>query len=483
MLRPKVTTPAEVIKAIANGAKGPRVIAAIDFDGVLVGGSSGSVLRRDRAKRKELTLAELAQTVGIAFKSMSKVIEANELFARSVSRWAGKTEHEMEEMGGRLYEDQLQDSVYPEMRQLIAAHRQAGHTIVVATAASRYQVEPTVKSLGIDYLLCTEVEVVAGQLTGKVFGDALSGSDKAAAIGRFVSAHEGSLAQTHFYAHGDEELGLMTAVGHPHPVNPGKQLAEASRVRGWPILRLDSRGGATPENFVRGIAGLASILPILQVGMVTGLLGRDKRKSANLIMPAWIGTQLKLAGVELRVTGRENLTIRRPAVFVFNHRNNYDASFVAALVKSDYVTIAKKEMAENPVGKLVAALSHTIFIDRDGGDADKTADVLQQITDAVAQGYSIIVAPEGTRVRGKADSVGRFKLGAFYMAMTANVPVIPVVIRNALDVASRDGPMRPGVVEVAVLPPVSIDASEPRKLAAKAKEVRQMFVDTLANWA
>jgi putative phosphoserine phosphatase / 1-acylglycerol-3-phosphate O-acyltransferase len=367
------------------------------------------------------------------------------------------------------------------MRQLIAGHREAGHTIVVASAASRYQVEPTVEALGIGHLLCTEVEVVDGLLTGRLVGESMSGLDKAAAIKRFVAEHGGSLAQTHFYADGDEEIGLMGEVGHPHPVNPGKQLAEAARRHRWGVLRFHSRGGTRPATFVRNIAGLASILPILQVAVVTGLLGRDKRKSSNLIMPAWIGTQLKLAGVRLRVTGRENLVQPRPAVFVFNHRNNFDASFVASLVKSDYVTIAKSEMAKNPIGKLVAALSPTVFIDREG-DAQTTADTLAQIVKALEQGFSIIIAPEGTRVRGHPNSVGRFKMGAFHIAMTTGVPIIPVVVRNALDVAARDRPMRRGTVDVALLPPVLIDVSEPRKLAAKAKEVRQMFVDTLNHW-
>lgn len=482
MIAQKVIEPAEVIRAIAKGAQGPQVIAAFDFDGAIVGGVSGSMLLRERVKRKDVTFDELTETAVIAFKSMSKLIEANEVVARSISRWAGKAEKDMEELGSHLYEHKVQDSVFPEMRQIIAAHRESGHTIVVATAASRYQVQPTVEALGIDHLLCTEVEVVDGRLTGKTVGPSLTGSGKAAAIARFVNEHGGTLAQTHFYAHGDEEIGLMEAVGHPRPINPGKQLAEASRKHGWPVLRLRSRGGARPGNFLRGIAGLASILPILQVGVATGLLGRDKRKAANLIMPAWIGTQLKVAGVKLRVTGRENLTRQRPAVFVFNHRNNFDASFAASLVKSDYVTIAKKEMARHPIGKLVAALSPTIFIDREAGDAQQTADTLQQIDDAIARGFSIILAPEGTRVRGKPNSVGRFKMGAFHMAAVAGVPVVPIVIRNALDVASRDGPMRPGTVDVAVLPPVSVAEAEPRKLALKAREVRQMFVETLSNW-
>ena len=40
---------------------------------------------------------------------------------------------------------------------------------------------------------------------------------------------------------------------------------------------------------------------------------------------------------------------RRPAVFLFNHRNNFDIFIVAALVKDNWTGIAKKELASNPL--------------------------------------------------------------------------------------------------------------------------------------
>lgn len=121
--------------------------------------------------------------------------------------------------------------------------------------------------------------------------------------------------------------------------------------------------------------------------------------AANLIMPVWIDTQLKVVGVELRILGRHNLEWPRPAVFVFS------------------------------------------------GAA--------QLSWSIQSAHSIETTP--------------------------GVPVIPIVIRNALDVAARDGRMRPGIVDVA-LPPISVGVAEPRKLAANGKEVRQLFIERLSDW-
>ncbi|MET0180887.1 MAG: HAD-IB family hydrolase, partial [Novosphingobium sp.] len=483
MRKEKLATADEVIREIEKGPKGPRIVAAFDFDGTLVGGYTGVMLLQERIRRKEVNLAEIADTAGVTFKAMTRLLEANDVVSHSMAQWAGKTQEEMEELSAHLYENQIQDSVFPEMRRILAAHRAAGHTIVVATSASRYQVAPTVEALGIDQLLCTVVEVAEGKLTGKLVGDSLFGPGKVAAIERFVAENGSTLADTHFYADGDEEVGLMEAVGHPHPVNPGSKLAQTARARRWPVLRLESRGSTKPLHLVRSIGGMLSIMPILQAGVAVGLLTRNKRAMGNIVMPTWIAAQLSLAGVKLRVSGRRNLHVRRPAVFIFNHRNNFDGSFVAALVKTDYVAIAKKEMASNPIGKLTSLLLPTVFIDRDKSGAKSAAETLAPVVEAIDKGFSVMLAPEGTRVKGNLESVGEFKKGAFHIAMAGGIPLIPVVIRNALDVAAHSaGAMRPGTVDLAVLPPVPVDDWSLGTLDKHVAEVRQMFIDTLRDW-
>lgn len=484
LIKEKTATPAKIIGQIAKGPKGPQVVAAFDFDGTLIGGYSGAMLYKERRKRKEVTRDEVTETFSVMFKVLTRMVEGNEMVARAFAQWEGKSEAEMEELSNHIYENAIQDSVFPEMRDILEAHRKAGHTLVVATSASRYQAEPAVKALGIDHLLCTELEVKDGKLTGRIDGENLYGAGKAAAIAQFVTQQGASLDQTHFYADGSEEVGLMQSVGHPHPVNPGSKLLEAAKSNHWPVLRLGSRGSAKPADFIRTLAGMASIGPILQTGLAVGAITQDKRAFANTVMPAWINSNMRLAGVKMKVSGRQHLWSRRPAVFIFNHRNFYDGMIAAALVKTDYAAIARKDMGDNPIGKLIQKIMPTILIDRGSGSARKAAQALQPIVDAMQnEGYSVMLAPEGTRTRGQLNSVGPFKRGAFHMAMAAGVPVVPIVIRNALDIAAHgQGAMRPGTVDVCVLPPISMEDWTRRNMVSKVEEVRQMYIDTLGDW-
>lgn len=484
LVKEQKATPAQIIREIEKGPKGPQVVAAFDFDGTLIGGYSGAMLYKERQKRKEVSRDEVTESFTLMFKIIAKMVEANEMVARAFARWEGKSEAEMEELSNHIYENAIQDSVFPEMREILDAHRKAGHTLVVATSASRYQAEPAVTALGIDKLLCTELEVKDGKLTGKIAGENLFGAGKAAAIAKFVEEQGASLENTHFYADGSEEVGLMQSVGHPRPVNPGSKLLEAAKDNRWPVLRLGSRGSAKPGHFIRTLAGVASIGPILQTGLAVGAITQDKRAFANTVMPAWINSNMRLAGVKMKVSGRQHLWSRRPAVFVFNHRNYYDGMIAAALVKTDYAAIARKEMGENAIGKLIQKIMPTILIDRGSGSARRAAQSLQPVVDAMQNdGYSVMLSPEGTRTKGRLNSVGPFKKGAFHMAMAAGVPVVPIVIRNALDIAAHgQGAMRPGTIDVRVLPPISMDDWTRQNMEEKIEQVRQMYIDTLSDW-
>lgn len=69
------------------------------------------------------------------------------------------------------------------------------------------------------------------------------------------------------------------------------------------------------------------------------------------------------------------------------------------------------------------------------------------------------------------------------MAMAVGIPIVPIVIRNAEIIAARNSTsMNPGTVDVAVFPPISVADWTVEALADRIAEVRQLYVDTLADW-
>jgi putative phosphoserine phosphatase/1-acylglycerol-3-phosphate O-acyltransferase len=392
----------------------------------------------------------------------------------------GRLAEDVEEMGERVFQQSIADLIYPEMRELVRAHQRRGHTVVLSSSALTMQAAPVAHHLGIDYLICNRFVVdELGILTGDIERPVVWGITKATSVQRFAAEHQIDLGSSYFYADGDEDLALMHLVGNPRPVNPGPALARVAARRGWPVRRFTSRNAGTPLARVRALAGASSLAPLAAGALGIGLLARNKRTGINFLTRFWPETVLALNGVKLNVTGAQNLTAHRPAVFLFNHRNNFDVFMVAALVKDNWTGVAKKELEANPIFGTIGKLLDAAFIDR--ADTAAALAALGPVEDAARRGLSILVAPEGTRL--DTQEVGPFKKGAFRIAMATGLPIVPVVIRNSDSVAGRDATtLNPGTVDIAVLPPVSVADWTLEDLSMHIEQIRRRYLELLADW-
>ncbi len=188
---------------------------------------------------------------------------------------------------------------------------------------------------------------------------------------------------------------------------------------------------------------------------------------------------LAVLGVEVSVVGEEHLWAHRPCVFIINHQSKFDMFLMMYLVRRGFSGVAKKEAAKVPGFGTFMKMAEMAFVDR--SSTTRAIDALKPAVDLLERGLSIVMAPEGTR--SWTPRVGKFKKGAFHMAMQAGVPVVPVVIRNAGEIMGRnDQTMRSGRIQVAVLPAISVADWKAREIEANVEGVRQLFVDTLEHW-
>ncbi len=188
---------------------------------------------------------------------------------------------------------------------------------------------------------------------------------------------------------------------------------------------------------------------------------------------------MALAGVRLNVVGQDNLWSARPAVFLFNHQSQLDVPVLASLLRSDFTAVAKKELATDPMFAPMGWLADVAYVDR--ADSSKARAALAPAVDALRNGTSLVIAPEGTR--SPTPKLLPFKKGAFHMAMQAGVPIVPIVIRNAGELMAPRGMLiSSGVLDVAVLEPIDTSTWTTRSLAGKVTRVRQQYLDTFDNW-
>ena len=449
-----------------------------DFDGTLIDGYSLSAFARHHLRSLQIAPADLGRMLLTGLRGVTTEEDFERFTVLGMRAWAGRSEDELAELGERLFVQAISGSLYPEGWRLVQAHQRAGHTVVLASSATRFQVEPAARAMGVEYILVSPVEIVNGICTGRPGGPLLWRAGKATAVRTFAAAHDIDLPASYAYSNGDEDVPFLRTAGRPRALNPGRDLEAAARRYGWPVARFRSRGRTGAGDIARTAAGLAGLIGGFTTGAALGAVTGSRREAVDL------GTTLAgelgsvLAGVRLDVRGAEHLAAR-PAVFLFNHQSQLDVLILAKLLRGGFTGVAKKELAHSPGFGLMFRLADVAFVDRH--DTAQARKALEPAVQKLRDGISLAIAPEGTR--SATPALGPFKKGAFHVAMQAGVPIVPIVIRNSGELMWRGATtIHAGTVQVAVLPPVPTTGWVAGDLDARVHEIRGQYLVTLANW-
>jgi putative phosphoserine phosphatase/1-acylglycerol-3-phosphate O-acyltransferase len=469
---------AQAIDKVQQGPKGPQIGAFFDLDGTLVQGYTAAAFYSDRIRSRQVSSGEFLRVLLSALDTglggdPTKFADAAFMGLR------GRTEDMLTELGERLFVQKVAGTMRPEARDLVRTHRRMGHTVVVASSATKYQIEPVARDLGIEHVLCTPVGVEDGILTGRLAGPMLWGEPKAAAVREFARANDIDRHVSYAYANGAEDVAFLASVGNPSALNPHPGLAAAAAAQGWPVVALREPRKPGLRAMLGTAAAMAAFNTGMGLGFAIGALRRDPELGLNAAIPLACDGALALAGVRLNVVGESNLWSARPAVFIGNHQSSLDVLIVGSLVRRDLTGVAKKEARYDPRMIIGGQLMDLAFIDR--SDPETARRDVNALVDRIRSGTSVAIMPEGTR--SATPTVGRFKKGAFHLAMQAGVPIVPIVMRNAGELMwRRSMVVNPGVVDVAVLEPIPTDDWTVEDLDAQVAEVRQLFVYTLDDW-
>lgn len=457
------------------GPAGPGQVAFFDLDRTLLQGYSVLPFVAEGVATGVLRPGRLLGQLQAVLESRRGGLGA--LLEQLIGSLRGEREADLVALGERVFDRHLSARIHPEARALVRAHRQRGHRLVIVTSATRYQAEPVARALGIavEDVLCTRPVVdEKGCFTGRWYLPGCWNEGKRILARAWLRRHGGDLADCWFYTDSHEDEPLLERVGCPRVVDPDARLLARAGREGWPVLRFR---GLRPdaESLLRTGLSLGGFYGSALAGAGRLLRGGSMKEALGEAVSTWSRIGMPLAGVGLRVTGQQYLEAARPAVVVFNHQSALDALIIARLLRRDFTGLCKRELERDPLFGAAFRAAGAIFVDREGGGFGQ----LRPALDALRAGQTLAIAPEGTRSR--ATLPGPFKRGAFYLALRARVPLVPVIIHNAVDALPRGSFMlRAGTtVEVEILPPIDPSAWRPQRLQEHADDLRQRYLEVL----
>lgn len=179
-------------------------------------------------------------------------------------------------------------------------------------------------------------------------------------------------------------------------------------------------------------------------------------------------------GVRVEAHGLERRDLPGPKIVLFNHVSLLDLLTVASVCPAGFVVIYKKELERVP--GLGWGLRWTGMIPVDRSDHEQAIQSVQQARTRLHEMRgTLLMAPEGTRSR--AGGLQRFKLGAFHVAASVGIPIVPLVQRGIPDILPMGGFLvRSGRVRIDFLPPVDTSTWSVETVRDHADEVRELYL-------
>ena len=148
---------------------------------------------------------------------------------------AGWDVEQIKSIVGETLHEIVDPLVFAEAANLIADHKLCGRDVVVVSASGAEVVGPIADMLGADRVIATRLEIVDGRYTGEIDYYAYA-EEKARAIVALAGETGYDLGDSYAYSDSITDVHMLEVVGHPHAVNPDKELRRIAAGRGWPVL-------------------------------------------------------------------------------------------------------------------------------------------------------------------------------------------------------------------------------------------------------
>src|SRR5262245_37903151 len=175
--------------------------------------------------------------------------------------------------------------------------------------------------------------------------------------------------------------------------------------------------------------------PLLLWTFITGRpLALHRVGEAGATLGLW------LSGIRVLVRNPERIQRDRAAVYAINHTSNVEPPIVFKVLGVLFPRLRilyKAELRKLPI--LVRAFDIAGFVPLERGNREQSLPAIERAADALREGNSFLIFPEGTRSR--TGELLPFKKGGFIMAIKAQAAVVPVAISGARAAMRKGSPI------------------------------------------
>ncbi len=209
------------------------------------------------------------------------------------------------------------------------------------------------------------------------------------------------------------------------------------------------------------------------LSLLSSLFDREGRVQ-QWFARSWARLILKTVGIRVHVDGLEHIHPSQAAIYAANHLSAVDIPVLYASLPVQFRIMAKKQLFRYPFLGWHLKRSGQIPIDPD--DAHASLRSLSRASDSLRKGTPLVVFPEGGR--SATGQLQQFLGGAFYVAIRAQAPIVPVALIGTYErLPMNSYHVVPGEVDLVIGEPIPTAGLRVRDMDKLAGQVRQAIAE------
>ena len=214
-----------------------HIAAFFDFDETLLEVESGRLGIQWLWDRRLVPFGYILKVLVANFVYQRRLLSDERMVKTMLTFYKKKRLADFQKGAENFYKVYLKPRLAPGILTRVYSHKKEGHLLVLISGSVRYLLEPVVRDLEFNQLLCTDLEVGQnGLMTGKPQGLVCVDRNKKKLTLKLAQKLGLDLGKSYAYGNHHSDLPLLETVGNPHVVEPTRILERIARQRSWPIL-------------------------------------------------------------------------------------------------------------------------------------------------------------------------------------------------------------------------------------------------------
>ncbi len=196
---------------------------------------SGNVLALTAYRKGLMSNSDMLYALWLLLGYKLSVKDPQKIIYEMAGWVQGIPEKTLNDLSVEITHNTLLPAVYPDAISEIRMHSENKARTVILSSSPSPVCHEMAKSLGIDDIVCSELEVTDGYLTGRSLRPLCYGQEKVTRMREYCEINNTTPDKCWYYGDSIADFPALSIAGFPVCINPDKKLLKQAKSKNWKI--------------------------------------------------------------------------------------------------------------------------------------------------------------------------------------------------------------------------------------------------------